>query len=409
VTLPLDSHDLAADAVRARLDSAKRQGAWLWPDISVAEWRRALGCIETIARAVLTGTGLRELEGDPAAVGLACYTSGMGPLLGWWQVQGRVGAGDKISSLLALHLEHNRLRWREMREAASNLIEALEPRGVPVVLLKGADTADRYFPLPETRPASDTDLLVAPDKAVEAEQALNLAGYRLLKRSLGESDWRRCDVGDEPQSLMFVHAKDPWSIDLHVSLNVRPAAGLGIIQLDKLRPMESAGECADFTRRGLRQPLLLIHLAAHASTGRHNLSLLRLVELHLVIREDEASRNLDWDHFLDLCRQVRALGAVFPALKLTEDLVPGTIPEHVLRDCAAAAPPRVRAIVSTLSPAMAQRVTGTSIREHFMWAQGPGPVIRQLAADCLPGRSWQDIRGAYARRFWQVSRGSISR
>jgi hypothetical protein len=409
VTLPLDSHDLAADAVRARLDSAKRQGAWLWPDIPVAEWRRALGSIETVARAVLTGTGLRELEGDPAAVGLACYTSGMGPLLGWWHAHGRVGAGDKIGALLALHFAHNRLRSREMRQAASNLIEALEPRGVPVVVLKGADTAQRYFPLPETRPASDTDLLVAPDEAVEAEQVLNLAGYRLLKRSLRESDWRRSDVGDEAQSLMFVHAKDPWSIDLHVSLNVRPAAGLGLIQLDKVQPMESAGECPYFTRRGLRQPLLLIHLAAHASTGRHNLSLLRLVELQLVIREDEASRNLYWDHFLDLCRQVRALGAVFPALKLTEDLVPSTIPEHVLRDCAAAAPARVRAIVSTLSPAIAQRVTGTSIREHFMWAHGAVPVIRQLAADSLPGRSWQDIRGAYVRRFWQVSRGSISR
>ena len=411
LTLPLNSYELSAQAVGARLRWARRQGrsAWLWPEISAQDWRRALHSIQYVCSGILAGDGCQRLAGEPGALGLACYTSGMGPLLGWWHAQGCLEASAEVSDLLTLHLEHNRLRSAEMREASSSMTQALADQGIDVLVLKGADTAERYFPDPATRPASDIDLLVRPGQAVDAEHVLRAAGYRLAKRSLHESDWRRSDVSEQPRSLMFVHARDPWSIDLHTSLNVELGAGLEGLRLDDAKPFENFHSGDSPGGRGLSQPLLLMHLAAHASTGLHNLTLLRLVELQFVIRKDQARGQLDWDRFLDSCRQVRALGAVWPALKLTEDLASGTVPNGVLRECSAAAPTRLREVVTALTPATAQRIGGTSIREHFMWTSGARQVLRQLGADLLPGRSWKDIRSAYTRRFWQVARGSISR
>ena len=408
--LPLDLHDSPASAVHARLARAKRRSAWLWPEIPVAEWRQALISIEGIASAVLTrARSLRRLEGPPAALGLACYTSGMGPLLGWWHAQGRFEASEEIAGLLTLHLEHNRLRSGRMREGASATLHTFARNGIRSAVLKGADTAERYFPAPATRPASDIDLLVAPCQVADAEHVLRAAGYRLVKRSSRESDWRRSDVADQPRSLLLVHAEDPWSIDLHVSLDIEMAAGLGVLRLDEANPLDAIEASRSGSGHGLSQPLLLLHLAAHASTGLHNLTVLRLVELRLVIERDEARRELDWDAFTRLCRQLNALGAVWPALKLVENLASGTVPQGVLHECSAAAPGRLRAVVEALTPATAQRVGGTSIEEHFMWSNEPWDVLRQLAADLLPGRSWHDVRAVYARRFWQVARAAIRR
>ena len=408
MTLPFDFYDLTDEVVRARLDRAKRQGAWLWPDIPVADWRKALESIQRVAGTLLIGRGHPHLMGEPSAIALACYTSGMGPLLGWWHAKGHLEASDEISPMLALHLEHNRCRSRKMRDAASSLTETLEGRGIGVVVLKGADTASRYFPEPETRPASDIDLLVEANNAAEAEDSLRLADYRLIKRSRRESDWRLSGIGDQPRSLMLVHAEDPWSVDLHVSLNVELAAGAGVLDFDAASLFQHAPMETGFIGRRLSQPLLLVYLAAHASTGLHNLSLLRMVELHLVIAKDEKCGELDWNRFLALCRKLQALAVVWPALKLTEDLARGTVPEYVLRECSDAAPSRVRAIVNSLTPATAHRVGHTSIREHFMWAAGVRQIMRQLAADLIPGSSWQDIRRIYTRRVWQVARGSIT-
>src|SRR3569833_2645888 len=137
----------------------------------------------------------------------------MGPLLGWWHAKGHLEASDEISPMLALHLEHNRCRSRKMRDAASSLTEALDGRGIGVVVLKGADTASRYFPEPETRPASDIDLLVEANNAAEAEDSLRLADYRLIKRSRRESDWRRAGGGGRPRAGGRGRAGEPGAGD----------------------------------------------------------------------------------------------------------------------------------------------------------------------------------------------------
>ena len=56
------------------------------------------------------------------------------------------------------------------------------------------------------------------------------------------------------------------------------------------------------------------------------MSLLRLVELVLVIRKDCAAGLLCWDAFLAMAERTGSLGFAFPALKLCDELAPGTVP-----------------------------------------------------------------------------------
>ncbi len=113
--------EIQSEEVRRRFAWARRQGrpAWLWPDVPIDAWRSAMDAIGTATAALLAGDGGVRLEGEPEAIGLAGYTSGMGPLLGLWLEQGRLQASGAIAVTLGRHLTHNRLRAARMETAAT--------------------------------------------------------------------------------------------------------------------------------------------------------------------------------------------------------------------------------------------------------------------------------------------------
>lgn len=405
--------ELSPQEVIKRFRWAKRRGtpAWLWPETSVEQWRDALHRIEPIVRGALGGDPSgHALDGDAEAVGLACYTSGVGPLLGWWRGHQLIETSPEVGAVLDLHLAHNQQRAARMEAAALTLVEALYQRGVSALILKGAHTARDYFPDPGTRPASDIDLLIDPAATSHVEEAMLACGYIAAARGRYESNWRLEGAPEHPKSLRLVHCDDPWSVDIHTSLNVPVSAGAPVAELDAAEPLASRRRWSvSPNARTLEQPLLLLHLAVHAGGGLQNLTLLRLVELHFVIRRDIANGLLSWGAFMDLGRRTGSLGFAWPALKLCEDLVPATVPEDVLRACALSVPPGARRVVERLVPATAQRVDRASISEHFMWAAGASGRLRQAAWDFAPSRSWSQLRLLYQKRLWQLLRGRISR
>lgn len=384
--------------------------AWLWPEIAIEAWRNALVLVAEITRHALAGRPApRAAAGDPAAFGLACYTSGMGPLLAWWHDQGLLGASPDIASLLDLHWRHNRARHRRLTAVSTDIVQRLEAARIPVVVLKGLHTATAYFPADGTRPMADIDLLVAETDAAAAADVISAAGLAPGARGRRETHWLPLSGHAQLRTLLFVHEDDPWSIDLHHSLDQFVAAGARLARFDAAAPLRHAARLPGLpAAMGLDQPLLLLHLAAHAGGGLHNLTLLRLAELYLVIRQDEAAGRLSWQELVETGTAIDALGYAYPALKLCEALMPGTVPHEVLDRCAAAAPARVVRIVERLTPATAQRVERSSIAEHFMWTTGWVGTMRQLATDLAPAtRSWRAALSIYERRTWQVLRGRV--
>jgi len=403
------TEDETPDAIAARFRAARRRGrpAWLWPEVAPAAWQAAQRSIAAAAGAALRdGRSADALVGDRQALGLACYTSGMGPLLGWWVCEGRLAASGEVAAMLALHLRHAGDRAGRLGAGAVEVVGRLHAHGIRVVVLKGVHTGPRYFPNPATRPAADIDLLVPADEMRRAEAVLADAGMVEVSRGEWERSWRPEAMASSPRSLWFVHRDDPWTIDLHHSLDVRAGASAVVAALDKGGPFASEERwdaCADALVLG--QPLLLLHLAAHAGAGLHNLTLLRLAELRLVIARDRASGALSWVEFLHLGEETGALGIAYPALRLAEKLVPDTVPAFVLGACANHAPAAVVHLVEGLEPATAQQINQISFAEHFMWSRTLGERLRQIVSDVIPRATWRERAAIYERRAWQMLRG----
>jgi hypothetical protein len=404
--------ELRPEEVRRRIAWARRQGrpAWLWPETPVEAWRTAMDRIGTVTAAMLAGDARVRLEGEAEAIGLAGYTSGMGPLLGYWLEQGGLETSRAVAEVLDRHLAHNRRRAATMAEAAVMVAGRLTERGIGTVVLKGMHTGAVYFPEPGVRPASDIDLLVEGADEAMAEAVMRSCGLAFKGRNPWESNWAPPTVRPEPRSLTYVHAEDLWSIDLHTALKISTGEGAPLADLDLARPMASGGRWpVDGRARVLDQPLLLIHLAAHAGAGWQSLTLVRLVELVLTIRQDLEAGRLEWGAFVEVGDLTGALGYAYPALRLVEKLAPGTVPGPVIDHCAAKVPAPVREALEKLTPATAQRIDRNSVGEHFMWSEGWQGRLRQLASDIqLRGRSWPEFRRIYEERAWRLIRGRVS-
>ena len=150
------------------------------------------------------------------------------------------------------------------------------------------------------------------------------------------------------RSLDFAHADDPWLVRLHETLD----RGLGTPDPSAEVSWPEVGR----TVRVLRHPLLFAHLALRASRKVSTILLVQLVELAFVARQEMARHPAAWEAFAELVARTGTAGSLFPALDLTERLVPGTVDPAVLERAAAAASGRLRRSVRAATPATTLRL-----------------------------------------------------
>lgn len=401
--LALSTFDISPEEFRRRVDWARSQGCprWLWPDISTERCRRAREVLTRVAGEVLTHekSDIVLNDGDTVAMSLAAYTAGIGPLLGWWIGEGRVQASAEIAGVFDLHLRHNRLRMERMRSRAIEVLHAFDRRGIGATVLKGMHTAFAYFPDPSTRPSSDIDLLVGAGDADAANMLLQEGGFIRTYKSNRETSWAAPGGRMEPSSLLLTHADDLWTVDLHHSLDYQPRPTVSAARLDLVdQPSGRSAWPAGPMGFVLRQPLLLLHVATHASCPLDSLTPLRMIEMAMIIRRDVVSGALQWDAFVDQAQRAGALGIVFPALFFTDRLAPNTIPKNVLEVSAAASPKSVRNYLLEFTPATIQAIHRISLRERLVWSQGWHAVARQIGHDFFPAITSAHIWKHYYER-----------
>ena len=409
----------AESAVAERFRWARRQGhpAWLWPDVTVPEWRAALVELERIAAALLRGETSVSGPGQtmqPEAIGLAAYTSGLGPWLGRHVSDGRLDGEERSAALVGAHLDHARRRARRMSSAFQRVHAAFEASNVNATLLKGMHTAAVYFAEPALRPMADIDVLVDAGDVARAERVLGLHGYverkpERLARPY-RSEWRPRDAPALPRSLSFVHGDDPFAIDLHGTLDIDFFGVRTVAFGDASNHQPAYVTFGGTPARVLAQPLLAAHLAVHASHGLHGLTLIRLVELALVLRADMRSDD-DWRQLTELLQSLDAGRFAFPALALVDRLAPDVVPATVLGRMRRAAPARLRAVIDELRPATAQRIDALALDERFMWAATPAEHLRRLGNMLLPTGTRGPVRRLgriYAERAYRMVRGRVT-
>ncbi len=415
-TLPFDAFDLGEEEVRSRFEWAVRQGHphWLWPGTTVEAWRAVLVQFEALARQILThGTARDPLLGRPEDIGVACYTSGMGPLLGHWLKEGRFVADEGVAALLDLHLQHNSRRMARMAERARAIVAALAGHEVPVLVLKGMQTAFHDFPTPGARAMSDIDLAIRPSDAPRAAAALCGIGLVPGAWSAGlppQQTWRATDAPSVPRSLALVHADDPWSVDLQTSLNRKYSSSSPVLRLDTLWTDDIAEPWAlSADASALSLEAQAVHLACHASCGFGNLSMVRLCELVFVVRTGMRRGGFEWDEAVALARRADALATAYPALHLTNLLAPGTVPDRVLAAGRRETPAAVLRVLRRLSPANAQRVLRWSLEERFMWARSAWHIVQEVARDLVaPAASPPMLFSIQKQRLFRVLRGTVT-
>src|SRR5262249_25227629 len=139
-----------------------------------------------------------------------------------------------------------------------------------------------------------------------------------------------------------------------------------------------------------------------------SVTLLRLVELILVLRRDNTSGVLDWDEFLAGTRTIGGGQTVYAALYFCEQLAPETVPPPVLAACRADAPARLRRVLADLTPATATPLGRRhSLRERFMWASGFGDHVRQLRWEFGldgSGKPLRDVLYSCGTKLWALRR-----
>ncbi|MCH7565471.1 MAG: nucleotidyltransferase family protein [Gemmatimonadetes bacterium] len=415
--MKLDMLDLSADEIARRFRWAREQGhpAYLWPDLPFDVWRACLREIEHTTRAVLRGSADASLRipigATPKAMGIAGFTSGLGPLLGYWCADGQIQTDAGTRAIFDLHLQHGRVRSERLLEELERVVALLDAEDVAVTLTKGAHTAWAFFPDAGTRPMADLDLIVTPDRLDDATRLLTEAGYHKLRREARpyRSNWRPPGAPTGLRSIDLTHLNNIYTVDLHTSLD-RNFFGVRTLSFGSLTsiPTEAAGHVSNGLV--LPQPYLVAVLAAHASEGLHNLTMLRLVELVLVIRTDLQDDSA-WAGLAELIERLDAGRLIYPAFALVEKLVPRTVQGAFLETLGHAAPPRMRRILETLEPHAAQQVERLSMDERFMWGSSIIDHLRRVLHMLWPApasRSLRDFRRIYAERLYRLSRGRVS-
>lgn len=415
-----DAFEMQPAEIAGRFAWARRSGhpGWLWPDVAPPAWLAALERIEAVAIALLAGRTPPHIDArnslQERAFTVAIHTSGVGPWLGWQVEQGRLAAEPNVRSMLLEHLAHSRVRSQRLSLALRNVLAVLQPHAERVVVLKGMHTSHTVFAEPALRPMADLDLLPVTGDLTACERALSEAGYRERREARHarphRSEWTPPGAPTQLRSLTITHQDNPFEIDLHGTLDID---FFGVKTVEFGTPPRAA--LCDAPQYGagaavLSEPQLAAHIAVHASHGLHSLTLIRMIELALTLRQDMRSTD-DWKDLADLLRAQRAERFAFPAFSLVDRLDPGLVPESLLRALAASASPRQRRIVNGLQPATAQRLHHLALDERFMWAVTPIEHVRRAFNMLLPtgiSGSLRRLVRIYVERVFRIARLRVS-
>jgi hypothetical protein len=409
---------------RARAWHVSSDPARLWPGLDARALPPAATAIERSVATLLAGgrSSLSLPDGsDPRVLGVAALLSGTGPLLGYWVERGLLDVSEAVARVLARHLSHSRRRMLRMTQGVTPVLSALVTAGMTPAVIKGFDTAYRYFPEPGIRPVSDVDVVITPEQVQRAEAVLAAAGFtgdQVIERPY-KRKWHPPGADGGLGSLEFWHADSPWQLDLHDAASFWELTRFGI-QLDHPLEQSVPWDALGVPLRVPPPPLMVVVLAAHLSTELSVTRLIRLVELALVIRRERAQGALDWSVVEGLVDRVGAQRFVYPAFALVQQLAPGTVDEGMLARLRQASTRVGRHVVDQLTPASPILEERVSLSRRLMFASGPVEFLRRLALMVapVPGSVRTNLQVYHsrlrrlltARVTWPVSRaGPVAR
>jgi len=391
------AHGEQAIALRAGRWLRTGNPAHLWPDVSESALLAAHRAIWNATGALLRRESqvppLDTAEsGDPRTLGIAAFRAGMGALLGFWIERGQLVAAPAVVALLAEHLLHGRRRAAVLDAALVQVLAALDHWEIIPTLLKGAHTGHVHFAEAACRVGTDLDLLVDPIQLPAARGVLRSLGYREESRPRipTRSAWYPGGSPTHPVSLELAHADNPWSVDLHCSLERRYFRGLSV-SVDHTTLARRRLTIAGHTAMVLDDPHLIAHLALHGSRELGFPQVIRVVELIAVIRQASVSPRF-WPETHAYLTAQQLYRFVAPMFVLAEEAVPGIVAVPVLHGCRAALTARWRRWLDYVLAHGLSRPHQRTLDERLVWAAS-WPDTVKIASDLVwhgDNLGWRD-------------------
>jgi len=227
-----------------------------------------------------------------------------------WRLQG-LPLPDVIQTALhgaRANAEANRVQALWEAEMARR---ALEPLGIPVILLKGTAFAAAGLDAGQGRLIGDLDILVPRDQIARAETALLEAGWEWVKPDPYDDHYYRAHMHELPP---LIHRERDKMIDVHhtvLPLTARPTPDAGAL-------IAASVACGPF--RTLSPEDMIIHAVAHLlADGDLQGGLRNLWDIDRLIREFGTSEGF-WPRLIERARLHQLAKSTSRALRLTHHI-----------------------------------------------------------------------------------------
>lgn len=277
-------------------------------------------------------------------------------------------------------------RQRTLEQRLLESVDALDRAGIPVVLLKGAALAVSVYGGFAARPMDDLDLLIEPEDATRAREALEQVGWFWDRDFYPESRY----VSHQHRPPLVDRRGTDATIELHTRLF---AEGHPFAFESSLVRRRSIG--VDFAGRTLRIPEPshhLVHAALHFTWGHTCAFGARRTARDIAVLAE--SGRVDWGLVEAIASASGAATGVHWALRLARSLANAPVPEDVVARLAPRISPRVDALVERHLVHLALRdaaaCPSTRVR-RLMWDVAMQPA-RSGHGDVRPWTGEFDIR-----------------
>ncbi|HEX7089122.1 MAG TPA: nucleotidyltransferase family protein [Longimicrobiales bacterium] len=306
---------------------------------------------------------------------------------------------------LAALVRAMQFRMLRLQQLLIGALDTLAERGIDVVLLKGAGVAATVYGSFTARPMYDLDLLVRPEQAEAAWDALRAAG------------WRH-DAARYPQSFYETHRHfapldDPAGtglvLEVHTALTDTAVHLPAEVIWRDARAVELHG------RRAFVPPpeQQVLHLAVHFawSHGLAKASWRTFRDLHQIL----AHAPPDWDVLIEHTTAARAGTSCYWTLRLARSLAGVAAPLEVMQRLRPPRPERVlrileRHYIASLFPANPAPCPSVQLTQ-LLWSVGMAPRWSGHggARPWHQGELWAEAHGADRPLLLERLRGQVAR
>jgi hypothetical protein len=283
---------------------------------------------------------------------------------------------DSWSTFLGEQQRHMRLREARAREILAALDDAARARGVAVLALKGSALLALGVHAEGVRPMSDIDLLVSPDQAAAAAEALQTVGYRTSFAT------RRHTVfvpdGQALPGIFGEHVDNSFRVELHEAVG-EPLPITPVDITARLWPRDARPGINTYASNAA----LACHLLLHASGGMRS-NALRFMQLIDLARLAPRLTRAEWTW---LTGDGEHAWWTYPVLRMVARYFPDAIPADALAAARAACPALLRGRCARHELATVSRSNlGIPALPGYEWSRTPAELLRYARSRLLPQR-----------------------